>query len=361
MTNRFNPMTQLNHTCWSRLFWFPSILYGCGMRIRNALYRLGLIKIHNLNAFVISVGNITIGGTGKTPLVIYLAQWLAKQQLTVAVLSRGYKRKSKNALMVSDGKGRLASALTGGDEPFLIARRAKQAAVYVGSNRVKTARMYTQKSCDIIILDDGFQHLRISRDINIVCMNANNPWGNSRTIPAGWLREPLSGLNRADFIVRMHSGKISAEKNQIKNIQKWTSAPVIEARRTPKDWIQLGTDKPLPLNHLHNKKVLAFAGIANPDSFKETLAAINIEPDCFLPFMDHHWYSEKDLGKIINTAEQQQSDVIITTEKDAVRVPAGFFGSVPIYFLRIEIQIENADILLKSISSKNRRRLNKGS
>ena len=354
-------MAPFNNIWFSVLFLFPSLLYGWAIRVRNALYRLGLKKTVKINVFVVSVGNITVGGTGKTPLVIFLAEWLTKQKLNVAVLSRGYKRKSKLSTMVSDGKGNLASAQISGDEPFLIARRAEHSAVYVGKNRIKTAGLYLKNNCDIVILDDGFQHLRIKRDLDIVCMNADNPWGNGRMIPAGPLREPLSGMQRADLIVLMHSGKMSAEKCHLKNIQRLVSVPVIEALRMPKDWIRLGTENPLPINSLQKKKVLAFAGIANPDSFRRTLAAVQTDPDHFISFRDHHWYSKKDLDDIAKTAEQHRVQAIVTTEKDAVRIPSGFSSPVPIFILRIEIQMKDPESLLKNMIMKNKRLLNKGS
>lgn len=314
-----------------------SFLYGAAVQLRNALYAIGLKRKKRLPARVISVGNITLGGTGKTPAVIEIAEMLIRNGGCPAVVSRGYGRRDESELIVvSDGRNIHAGAIDAGDEPLLIAARVPRAVVVVGSDRYR-AGLSAIKSfgVDTIILDDGFQHLRLKRDLNIVLIDSVHPFGNRCLLPAGILREPVSGLRRADAVLITGSdGRVDALKSEIRGL---TKKPIFTARHEPLDITDIKTGEVRPLIALKGTKTFAFSGIARPERFGELLRSLGADLRGEASYSDHYQYTRQDLADIFLNASDSKAVMIITTEKDAVRLrhlnPDG------IWALRIRLKV----------------------
>jgi tetraacyldisaccharide 4'-kinase len=316
----------------------------------SAIYKLGLschqslVSPKKLPEKVISVGNLTLGGTGKTPAVISLAREAKKRGFSPCILTRGYKGTSKDTCFVSRGDGPLISASEAGDEALLMAELLRGVPVIKGCNRYASGllamREYFKKQdllTPLFILDDGFQHWALARDINIVLIDATNPFGNGRLLPEGPLREPLEGLNRADIIVLTKSDIPAKESvsDTIEKVKRYNSrAPVFSASHRPLDLITVNGDVK-SLDFLAKKKIYAFAAIANTLSFESVLRAHGAEIVQFRNYRDHYSYKQKDMDDIQHDALGLD---IITTEKDLVKlrdlhVPENVFA------LRIEFSV----------------------
>jgi len=338
-----------NSRGWGAILWPLTLPYLVGVNLRKRLYS-HIFYSHCLNAKVISVGNITVGGTGKTPLVEKIAKMLQADGHRVAVLSRGYGRMGKGVIVVSNGKEVRGKWEETGDEPFLLARRLPGIPVVVGKNRVEAGRLAVQQwGCGVLLLDDGFQHMKVKRDLDLITMDAENPWGNKRLLPAGPLREPLSSVKRADAVILTQAHETrSAEKIKTK-LHTYTSAPVFTAIHRPVEWVSLKDKMTFPVRFLRRKKVLAFAGIGNPQSFYTTLETLELDVFRFFIYKDHHNYSKKDRRRIFQEAGNRGVQAVVTTEKDAVRFPDVPESKIPVYYLRIEIEIEQGIQELKAM------------
>lgn len=316
-----------------------SLLYRAIIGMRQTLYRHGILKSTSLPCKVISVGNITLGGTGKTPMVVSIAGLFAQKQKRPVVVSRGYGRKDEaETLVVSDGKTVLMDARTGGDEPVLIGSRLPGIPVVVGSKRYLAAQYSVDRfNPDTVILDDGFQHLGLRRDLDIVLVDATDPFGNGKLFPAGILREPLTALRRAQAVIITRVDASAALEALKKRIQSITVARIFTSSQQPLDLIDNHTGDVKPLSVLRGTKVLAFSGIARPASFSSLLGSLGavLAGECIYP--DHHEYTRADLAALYKKAADDRVGMIVTTEKDAVRLrtlkPEG------IWALRIELAI----------------------
>lgn len=294
---------------------------------------------------MISIGNLTWGGTGKTPAVIKLAREIAAAGLKPAVLSRGYFRKDKKEsfVAVSDGRRTLVPPALSGDEPFLIAQSVPGAVVMSGRDRVRAARYAAEKfSPDIFILDDGFQHWRIARDLDIVCVNALNPFGNGFLIPAGILREPLSALERADLVIITNSDL--ADESSVSRleaeIKKYCPGKVVRAGYAAKSLKRVTDGQVFKLNSALGEPVTALSAIGENAGFKKMLEKTGINAIEQLDFRDHHWYNLDDISTI------QPGRKVITTTKDAVRLkdllaPLPPAEAERFYALEIEMEFVN--------------------
>ena len=323
-----------------------SVLYSAVTRTRLSLYRRGTFHSTKLDRPVISVGNITAGGTGKTPLVEWVARILAAENKKVCILTRGYGRDNpERMVVVSDGKTVLATASEAGDEPFLLAKNlAGVSAVISSADRVAAGNEAIKRfDTDCFVLDDGFQHLRLQRDLNLVTIDATNPWGGGSLLPYGRLREPLSGLSRADCIVITRTDQVMSLDNLHHEIREVAGGvPVFHSR--------MRTSRITPLNESAGALIPpigAFCAVGNPRSF---FTSVPYELVLEKAFPDHHRYSQTEIDSLIGAATRAGANSLITTAKDAVKLQSLSF-SLPCYVLEIEPQIENSDQLIQLIRS----------
>lgn len=319
-----------------------SVLYGIGVRLRFFLYRIGLFKTGKLICKVISIGNITIGGSGKTPMAIYLAGRLREKGEKVVILSRGYKGKMKDTAVVSDGENILLGPEDAGDEPYLMAVQLKTVPVVVGRDRYKSGLYAVERfKPDVIILDDGFQHIRLFRDMDIVLVDGRRWFGNNHLFPLGTLREPLSGLKRASLI--MIKGEPSAISHQLSAI----GCPVISFVYKPRSIVKIIDGSKLPIDVLKGKKIAALSGIADPKSFKNTLEKLGALVIKEFAFPDHYAYTNEDVQVV--TSEAAESDMVITTMKDSVKLKSFSINHPPIYALDIEVGVGDLEVFEKAV------------
>ena len=294
-----------------------SYCYALFMRLRQAAYGIGLFRVYHLHKPVISVGNITAGGTGKTPTVASLARYFLARGKKVAVLSRGYGGTLAGAFrIVSDGKTLTATAEEAGDEPYLLASAIPGLMVIVGADRYRAGRVAEQRlNPDIFILDDGFQHVRLHRDLNLLLLDCKKPFGNGRTFPAGLLREPLSAAKRADLVVLTRCVDGDGPKTDL-----GLDMPVCRAVHALTGIVALAEGKLLPFSQLAGRKGLAFAGIADPAAFFASLEQEGLTIIATLAFADHAVYGEAEVAALVRLREASRSAYLITTEKDAVKL-----------------------------------------
>ncbi|MBD3287565.1 tetraacyldisaccharide 4'-kinase [candidate division KSB1 bacterium] len=325
-----------------------SVIYGFITAVRNKFYDLHIFRINEISGIkCISVGNITTGGTGKTPAVEYLAKVLTAKGKRVAILSRGYRRKSKGSLIVSDGKKILADYKHSGDEPQLLARNLKGVPVIVESDRFKGGLLIRNKfDPGIIILDDAFQHRRIKRNLDILMIDCTAGLEHDRMLPAGNLREPLSGLKRSDIILLTRVDQVNRTDSLRQFIKKFTNAPIIETIHQPVSLKELNGDSEFPVNAINHKTVLLFSGIGNPVAFKNTIMKLGANVVSEVTFFDHHFYAKADLQNIRRIAENKGVKWIITTEKDAIRLSSMKALDFSIYYLKIRLKIEKDETAL---------------
>ena len=329
---------------WGIIFWPLSSVYGFLVWVRNRLYEMDILHQTLLNAAVISVGNVTVGGTGKTPMVEKVSRILSEKGYRVAVLSRGYRRKGKGIVVVSNGENVIATPEQAGDEPLLLAKHLPKVPVLVNRNRAESGRLAEERwGIEVLILDDGFQHRKVQRDLDLVVVDSTTLFGNSRLLPAGPLREPLNSLKRADVIVFTRVNECDNWEDGAERIKRVSSATVFSSVHRPLEWVSIGRQGRYSLDHLYGKRVVACSGIGNPDSFIKTLESLEVDVVRFLRYQDHHWYNEGDLRKIFRTAMRIGVEAVVVSEKDAVRMPVSRGWEIPFYFLRIELEIQNGD------------------
>jgi len=327
-----------------------SLLYGAVTRTRLSLYRRGTFHTTKLDRPVISIGNITTGGTGKTPLVEYVARLLAAQGKKVCILTRGYGRKDPHLqVIVSDGYGVLASPSEAGDEPYLLATKLTGlAAVISSADRIAAGREAIKDfGTDCFVLDDGFQHLRLARDLNVVTIDATNPWGGGRLLPHGRLRESVEGMSRVDCVVITRCDQVESVGGLREEIAQLTKGkPIFES--------QMRLVRVSPLKNGGESLappacVGAFCAVGNPASFLTMLRRAGYEIAVERAFPDHHVYSQEEIDAIIRSARDAKADVLVTTAKDAVKLRTLSF-SIPCYVVEIEISIDDADAFGRLVS-----------
>ncbi|MCK8827325.1 tetraacyldisaccharide 4'-kinase [Natroniella acetigena] len=301
-----------------------SKIYGAGIFIRRKFYQWGIKKEEVLATKVISIGNITVGGTGKTPLVKLLALTLLEADYQVVILNRGYKADFSGDIgVVSDAKEILMDAKQAGDEAFMLAKELPQVPVIIGPARRQTGAYAAQRfEPDFIILDDGFQHWQVARDYDLVVIDATNPFDNGELLPRGLLREPVTSLNRAHAFLLTKTDQVEqAELTEIRRrlIEINPAATIITTKHQPTYLRELVSDRQQEVD-LTEQRVLAVSGIGNPESFEQTLEDLGAEVVEQIRFRDHHQYSKNEIVEIFSLASEVNVDRIITTEKDAVSI-----------------------------------------
>lgn len=313
-----------------------SLLYGTAVKVRLALYSSGLLKAGRLGCKVVSVGNITVGGTGKTPTVEFISRNLQERGFRVAILSRGYRRTGKGIGIVSDGKDIFLGPDEAGDEPYMLARRLKTVPVLVGTDRYELGRYALERfPLDVIVLDDGFQHIRLKRDVDVLLVDGEKGLGNGQMLPRGPLREPVSGIKRAGVVL---ISKASPESAWIADsIMKIHPVPALfKSSYRAERLVSLWSGEQTGLERLSGAKVMALSAIANPSSFLNILSSLGGTVVSEFSFPDHYSYSLKELEEVIDKARVGGADFIVTTEKDAVKL--GQLEprmEIPIYYLEI--------------------------
>ncbi|HIJ81049.1 MAG TPA: tetraacyldisaccharide 4'-kinase [Desulfuromonadales bacterium] len=326
--------------CLNLASWFYSLV----LKLRAYLYRRGIFKTCRLPRPVLSIGNITVGGTGKTPFTVFCARYLLAQGHKVAVLSRGYGGSLEGqTCIVSDGATVMMSARECGDEPYLLATKVPGLMVVIGSDRYAAGQLaMAQLQPDIFLLDDGFQHLRLHRDLNLLLLDYAQPFGNGRTLPAGVLREPREAARRADVILytRCPSGAVKTSDMS----DKLTCM----SQHQLSDVIALAGRPVLPFSDLQNRSVLAFAGIAAPESFFDGLRSKGVQLNDVISFPDHVDYDETRIDGLAEAMRSSGADCFITTEKDGVKLK----GLPPeladrTYCARLNLAIDDPAPLLK--------------
>ncbi|MEN6317407.1 MAG: tetraacyldisaccharide 4'-kinase [Syntrophaceae bacterium] len=298
-----------------------SFVYRFVINLRNQMYNQGILKQEKLACKVISVGNITVGGTGKTPTVIMLAKLLKERGYRPAVLSRGYGGNAKSPVnIVSDGSKTLMGHIEAGDEPVLIAQSVNGIPVLTGPKRTLTGMFAIENmNADILVLDDAFQHRCIFRDIDIVILNREKPFGNGFLLPRGPLREPPISLDRAHIQI-WKDNTLDGRFPKYCEQGIGTFSPTLSEYLKPKDILRGGTGEALPLEYISGKKVGAVAGIGSPENFKETIESIGATLVSFLIFPDHYRYTPEDIAEIREKASASDAECILTTEKDGIRL-----------------------------------------
>lgn len=343
---------QKEKTLWTKIVLFPLYLlsfpYGWGLRLRILLYSLGLLNIRRLPCPVISVGNITVGGTGKTPLVMALARGLKDRGIPVAILSRGYKGKKTSGPLVSDGQTVFLSPKESGDEPFLMANTLKDIPILIGKDRFRNGQVALQQfGVHGLLLDDGYQHLRLHRDLNILLIDSDIGFGDDHLLPRGILREPLTYLQRADlFLITKVEHPEASQYVEEKLRQLHPSPQVFHSHYEPVGLI--GPEGEWEeLNALKGRKVLALCGIANPTSFFSLLTKCGAEIVEEAIFPDHHVYTANDLSLI--QGKEKRVDWVVTTEKDMVKLKDLNVHALPTRALRIVMKIWEEEEFYKKV------------
>lgn len=344
-----------------RVLLFPfCLLYGVIIQIRNFCYATGFIKQNTLPCQVISVGNIVAGGTGKTPAVAAIAKQFQNEGKTVALLLRGYKGKnsdknSDKVTFVSDGEKQLCSREKCGDEAEMLAQQLANIPIVVGKQRYLSGKAALKRfKCDLLILDDGFQHRQLSRDLDILTIDATQPFGTGAMLPIGTLREPKSAIQRADVILLTHTDTVSTNTDELDAIlnRYAQNTPILKSIHQPTALYRLSEGEKtttMPIETLTGKRLLAVCGIGNPTAFVSTLETYNPEIVELFAFPDHHTYTESDLRQIEQRMKHCDSELVITTQKDERKL-ASLSSDLPIFVLGIELVItEGIDILKEAL------------
>ncbi len=333
-----------------------SILFAQIIKIRYFLYDKRLLKNNPLGCLVIVVGNITVGGTGKTPVVEKLAKTLQQNGRKVGIISRGYKSKKESLTkkmlrfitngevappkVVSDGKNVLLGSKLAGDEPYMLAKNLPGVVVVCDKNRVKAGYFAIKDfGCDTLVLDDGFQYLKLKGSLNICLVDSTNPFGNEHLLPRGILREPLHRLSKADYILITKTKNIQQCEELHGTIRKHNSlAKMIYCTHTPRFLVDIKSQEEMNLDFIKGKKVAIFSGIAYPESFEGTIKEQGADIIYTKRFLDHHRFSKGEIKTVFMEAFASGAEMILTTEKDAVRLPK-IFPKIPLYYLRLEIDL----------------------
>jgi len=341
-----------------RLFlWVISGLYGLIVRWRLWWFDTRLGSVHALGCLVVSVGNLTVGGTGKTPVVELFARELTKRGRKVAVLSRGYKsqpppipqrildlfrplEQRRPPRVVSDGRSLLLDSEMAGDEPFMLASNLKDVLVLVDKDRVKSGLHAIRKfDCDTLLLDDGLQFLRLKERLDIVLVDSESPFANRHLLPRGLLREPPEQLCRANiiFITKCDGRDLSDLRTELRRYNN--HAEFVECAHKPLHLEEIFTHEIVPLSFLQDLRIGMISGIAKPESFEEGLRKLGAELIYSRRYADHHRFSEGEIAKMFELSKARGARAVITTEKDSVRFPRLGKRLLPVYFLRVEIEI----------------------
>ncbi|MFH1156486.1 MAG: tetraacyldisaccharide 4'-kinase [Pseudomonadota bacterium] len=340
----------------ARILEFLSRGYGVGVRTRNSAFRRGILPQRKLPCRVISIGNLTAGGTGKTPMTLYVAQRIRDMGYAAAVVSRGYMGHfEKHGGIVSDGSTTLCSLRESGDEPFMLARILSDVPVVVGKDRYGAGMTAVNRfSPDVIILDDAFQHQGLYRDLNLVLVDRKAPLGNGHLLPRGRLREPLTSLSRSHAVIFTRADRagrdLEAEQAIIracKNRRPVFFATHLPVVCEPPAWRSTGAVMhrgKFPASDFSNKTGLLVSAIADNAGFRKTCENMGLKVKGHIEFPDHYWYKNRDLETIAERFVRSSADILVTTEKDAVKFPDSLPGEPELVVLGVRIGFDPAGV-----------------
>jgi tetraacyldisaccharide 4'-kinase len=318
-----------------------SVGYRAALALREMAYRLRVFQTGRLGCPVISVGNITLGGSGKTPVAELAARTMRELGAQPAVVSRGYGRSTRGAHVVADRDGIRLDARAAGDEPRMLAERLPGIPVVVGENRLVAGGLAVEQcGATALVLDDGFQHRSLVKDLEIVVVNGRTPWGNGRLFPRGMLREPLSALGRAHLVIVTNppsAADVEAVAGQVRRHN--AHAPVLTVSYEVLEARELDSGRRLGPDQLRGRRLLAFAGLGTPQGFADTLHAIGVRAPGLIEFPDHHWFVVDDLASLARQSMAVGADGLITTEKDAVRLRGLPLPDVPLWVLSVGLRL----------------------
>ncbi len=341
---------------WGAVLFLLSLLFSGLTRLRRLLYRNRILRAQHLGCLVVVVGNLTVGGTGKTPVVEKLARTLHGKGRKVAILSRGYKSKKEPLFrkwfrllthqppapprVVSDGTTVFHDPEIAGDEPYMLARNLPGVVVVTDKDRVKAGQFAIRKyGVDTLILDDGFQYYQLQDHLQLLLVDKTNPFGNGHLLPRGILREPIHQMKRASYVFLTKSEE-PASPDLIRVLEKHRpEREWIECAHRPKYLQSVFNGDQLPLDRIRGKRIGALSGIAVPESFEAFLGELGASAIVPFRFLDHHWFTERELREVRRSIATHELDLLITTEKDAVRINEDFDPGLPFYFLRVEINL----------------------
>lgn len=333
----------------ARFILFPfSVLYGSVVELRNLYYDRGWLPAGRLPAPAIAVGNLTVGGAGKTPVTGFLARMLEQAGKKVAVLALGYRRHSRETIILRKNSLDRWSPAETGDEPRVLARALSTGAVVIGWNRYKTAwETYPELRPDVYLLDDAYQYRQVQRMLDVLVVDGPSVGRKDYVIPAGRLREPFRQMRRADLIWITRVDQMNSSREEaLCWLRRWSRAPVVFSSFVPQKLVAVDGTSTEPVQALRGTRVFAFCGIARPESFLATLNSAGAEVVGHRFFLDHHWFTEEELTDIKEEAFRLGANRIVTTEKDAVRLSSGQkrdCGSL--FYLQIELKVENEGLV----------------
>ena len=316
--------------------------FRAGAALRGALYDRGVLRAERAAAPVVSIGNLAVGGAGKTPAAIAVARRLLERGRRVALLSRGYGASRGDARVVSDGARVLLGAAEGGDEPVLVARRLPGARVLCGPRRAALARTAVEAlGADALVLDDGFQHRALARDLDVVVLDAASPFGNGRCLPAGPNREPPSALRRAGLVwLSRVDGAAPGALDALRAMaREATGREPVESRHAAVDVVDGTLERSLGLGALRGRRVLLLAGVARPAGVRRTVEGLGAEVAAEALFPDHHRFAPGELEAVLRAADAARCDHVVTTEKDAVRLDRVRAANRRICAVRIDAEL----------------------
>ena len=329
-----------------------SAIYLFIINFRYFLYKTKILKTRKLPCFVISIGNLTWGGTGKTPVTEKVSNILSKNNISHAILSRGYKSENKNEInIVSDKTGILLKPPYAGDEALMLAKKLKGVPIITGKNRYLTGKFAIENyGVKALILDDGYQHIALERNLNILLIDSSKDFEKEKLTPRGTLREPFKSLERADLILLTKTNHNSKNSKKLCSFIKYynSTASIEKSLHTPEEIIEFKSGRAFSLCSFKDKKVLAFSAIGDPASFHLSLKEIELNISGFIEFDDHHYYSPEEVNEICRKAETLKAEAIITTEKDIMRSPEIFSSAENLYFLKISVSLDE-DCIEKTI------------
>ncbi len=332
-----------------------SWLYGLAVMARNRAYDRGWFRQESAGVPVLSVGNITVGGTGKTPLVEYLVRYLVAAGKHPAIISRGYRRRSNGVVVVSDGRSMQSDAAMGGDEPVQMARKLGTVPVVVAERRISAARVAVRDfHADVLVLDDGYQHRSLKRDLNILVLDARKDLTREPMLPAGFRREPLSAIRRASLVILSKVDPAAAPVRWLDSLASYLPGPPVLSGVIPAGIYRLLDHEEISVAEILEDPVLAFSGVADHAGFLHSLQGLGVTIAEDVRFQDHHRYNRGDALRLRETLRASGAALLVTTEKDAVRIEAEpalkdlLLAAAPVYVARVEVEILDGDERLRA-------------